>query len=77
MVANITEFNLLFSVLRNEILTCYCRSQIFEMCHIFKGSVRCLYVMILACILVMSQQHILRYATNRKVAGSIPYEVNF
>jgi hypothetical protein len=32
-----------------------------ELCHIFKGSNSCPYVMILPCILVMRQQHILSF----------------
>jgi hypothetical protein len=40
--------------LLNHILVCCCCSQIFELSHIFKGSISCLYVMIFPCILVIS-----------------------
>jgi hypothetical protein len=45
------------SFLLTEILICYGCSQISDMCHIFKHYVRCIYVMILPSILLMSQQH--------------------
>jgi hypothetical protein len=61
MVANITQILSPLNFLPNHILIYYCRSQIFELCHIFKGSVSYLHVMILHCILVTRQQNILSF----------------
>jgi hypothetical protein len=43
----------------NQILICYCHSQISELCHTFKG-VCYLHVTILPCVLETRQRHILK-----------------
>jgi hypothetical protein len=60
MVANIARIKSAFKFFINAILIFYCRFQEFELCHILKLSVACLYIMIL-CYLVTSNKHIPRF----------------
>jgi hypothetical protein len=61
MVASITRIQSPLKFLLNEILICYCRSQIFSTVPRFQTSITFLYVMICPCILVTWQQHILKF----------------
>jgi hypothetical protein len=58
MLTNVTRIQSAFKFPLNQILICYCHSQIFELCRIFKLSVSSLCVIIVPCILMMRQQHI-------------------
>jgi hypothetical protein len=61
MIASITQIQSAVNIFMNQILICYCHSQIFKLFHIFRGSISCLYAVILACILVMRHQHVLNF----------------
>jgi hypothetical protein len=57
MVESITWFQIPLKFLVNQVPIRYSRSQISELCHIFKGTVSCLFAMVLSCIMVTRQQH--------------------
>jgi hypothetical protein len=60
MIARITQIQYTLNFLMNEILICYFHPQINELCHIFKGSITYLYVLIFPCILVTRYINILQ-----------------
>jgi hypothetical protein len=61
MVASLTQMQSLFNFVLKKMLISYCHSYIFQLCHIFNGSVSYLYVTIFPCILVTRQQRILSF----------------
>jgi hypothetical protein len=61
MEASIIRIQSALSFLINQNLICYCRSQIFELRHIFISSVICFYVVILPFIPAMRHEHRLSF----------------
>jgi hypothetical protein len=61
MITNITLIRSSVNFLMNQILICGCYSKIIELFHTFRGSLSCIYAMILACILAARPQCILSF----------------
>jgi hypothetical protein len=59
MVSSITKIKSPLNIPLTQTLTCYCCPQIFQLCHIFKASIRYLHVMILSWILVKGHKQTL------------------
>jgi hypothetical protein len=55
MIVSFTQIQSPLNFLIIQIFNCYCRSKIFELCHISEGPVSYVYIMSLLYILVVRQ----------------------
>jgi hypothetical protein len=67
MVAGVIRNQSPLNFLLNQTLICYCRSQVFQLCYIFKTFVSYLYIMILPYILVTSLPTSLQHTTSLSI----------
>jgi hypothetical protein len=61
MVASIPQIHSALNFLMHHVLMCYCLSQVFELCCVFKGSISYYYVLIFSRILETRLQHVLAF----------------
>lgn len=62
MVAGIFRLQPVYSLFVDTTLICNYHSKIFEVYHIFEVIIICIYIYILACILVMRYEHLILLA---------------
>jgi hypothetical protein len=74
MVASITRIESPLNFLRNMVKICYSRSQITDLCHIFKTSLSYLYIMIFPCILQITGGNGRGDRTNTSYLGVLGFE---